>query len=381
MRKVFLLALGMFALGLDAYVLAGLLPEMALDFHRSIGAMGQIVTAFTLSYALLSPALAVATAALDRRVVLVASLSVFALANVGSIVAPNFWMLILSRSIAGLAAGTYAPTAAATASGLVPLSVRGRALAIVLGGLTAATVAGVPFGLLIAAHAGWRMVLTVVIGLSAIAAASAAWSLPKIQAAVPGLRERFATLSHRVVLGRIGVMLCAATASLGLYTYFAPVFLTVSPVSPRVLPFFFFLWGIAGLAGNAMAGLMLDRQIDPNRILTAALCVLSIALLLLPFAAVNIFGAAIVIIVWGVAAWSLQVPLQHQLAQVAPDHISSTIALLASGVYLGSAIGSGVGAVVLHVSIRWVSPAAGATVVAALLLHLVTSSAGNRAES
>lgn len=370
MLRVLLLAIGMFALGLDAYVLAGLLPGISQDFDSSIAATGQIVTAFTLSYALLSPLLAVLAAAADRRAILIGGLLVFALANVGSMLSPTLWMLMLTRVIAGLAAGLYAPAAAATAAGLVPAAARGRALALVLGGLSAATVFGVPLGLLLAEHFGWRSVLLLIVTLALIAAVGVAAWLPSIKASTPSLGERLTVLSDRAVLGRIAVMLFAAMASLGLYTYLAPLLLGLTKVSPSVLPGYFFLWGVAGLAGNAVAGFLLDHRISSSRMLTVSLTVMAIVLLLFPIVGTSSMGAAAILLMWGATAWSLQVPIQHQLADITPEHAATTIALLASSIYLGSAIGSGLGAIVLTTSLRLLGPMAAVSTGIALIVHL-----------
>ena len=45
----------MFALGLDAFVISGLLPFISQDLHISIASAAQAVTAFTLCYALSAP--------------------------------------------------------------------------------------------------------------------------------------------------------------------------------------------------------------------------------------------------------------------------------------------------------------------------------------
>lgn len=55
MNKVLLLTIGMFALGFDAYVVAGLLPDIGAAFNKNDSQAGQAVSAFTLWYALAAP--------------------------------------------------------------------------------------------------------------------------------------------------------------------------------------------------------------------------------------------------------------------------------------------------------------------------------------
>jgi MFS transporter, DHA1 family, inner membrane transport protein len=99
--RILLLALGMFALGTDAFVVAGVLPEIAHETRVSESLAGQVVTAFTLTYGLGAPVLAVLTSRWSHTRVLIATLGAFCLANLGSALAPTFPLLVLARMLAG----------------------------------------------------------------------------------------------------------------------------------------------------------------------------------------------------------------------------------------------------------------------------------------
>lgn len=81
MERIAVLALGMFALGLDAYVVAGLLPGIGASFAIAPGEAGQTVTVFTLTYALAAPVCATLLAGRPVRKILALALAVFAAAN------------------------------------------------------------------------------------------------------------------------------------------------------------------------------------------------------------------------------------------------------------------------------------------------------------
>src|SRR5215831_14873417 len=55
------LAFGTFAVGTDAFVIAGLLPDISRSLHVDLAAAGQLVSVFSIAYALLSPVLAALT--------------------------------------------------------------------------------------------------------------------------------------------------------------------------------------------------------------------------------------------------------------------------------------------------------------------------------
>lgn len=83
-----ILAFGTFAVGTDAFVIAGILPEIAQSLDVSVAAAGQLVTVFSIAYAVLAPVLATLTAGWSRRVVLPAGLMLFAVGNVITALAP-----------------------------------------------------------------------------------------------------------------------------------------------------------------------------------------------------------------------------------------------------------------------------------------------------
>ncbi len=154
--------LGTFAVGTDAFVVAGFLPDMARSLHVSTATTGQSIAVFAAAYAVLSPVLATLTAPLSRRTLLVGALVLLGLANLGSALAPDFSALILSRVLAAAGAAAYTPGAGAVSAALVRPELRARSLAVVVGGLTVATALGVPLGQVASGVLGWRWALGLV---------------------------------------------------------------------------------------------------------------------------------------------------------------------------------------------------------------------------
>jgi predicted MFS family arabinose efflux permease len=110
-RRLLVLALGMFALGTDSFVVAGVLPQISHSFDVSIGAAGQMTTIYAITYALLAPTIAALAAGVPRKRLLLSGLGVFVAANLGTAVAPTFAVALLTRILAGLGAVMFAPTA------------------------------------------------------------------------------------------------------------------------------------------------------------------------------------------------------------------------------------------------------------------------------
>ena len=129
--RIFLLALGMFALGTDAFVVAGVLPVISRELGVTESLAGQLVTAFSFTYGFASPVLAALTGRWSRNRVLMVALGAFCLCNLGSALAPNFAILFLTRILVGCCAAVFGPLAYTTGTALAPAEKRGQALALV----------------------------------------------------------------------------------------------------------------------------------------------------------------------------------------------------------------------------------------------------------
>ncbi len=226
--------MGAFAVGTEAFMISALLPSISGNLAVSLQAAGQLVTIFALTYALSSPVFTALTGGVDRRKLLMLSMAAFAAANLIAAAAPGYWFLVFARVLLALSAGLYVPNANALAGALAPPERRGRALAIVTGGISAAIALGVPLGALIGARFGWRMTF---VGVAALAAA--AWvglflGLPRhIGAGLPtaSLHERIAVVRRPAVLLALLVTTLWACGSYTVYTYIAPLVMTAGAVS------------------------------------------------------------------------------------------------------------------------------------------------------
>lgn len=370
MRKVWLLMVGAFTLGLDAYVMAGLLPVVAGDLRTTVSAAGQMVTVFTLAYAVSAPLVAGLVSGVRPRTLILAALGVFTVGNALTALAPTLAVLLLARAVAGVGAGVYSALSTAAAAALVPGERRGRALALVMGGMSAGTVLGVPLGVLLAGQAGWRATMWAVTGLGALALAGLAAGLPAVPADPPvSARARLGALTDRAVLPVVGVSFLAAVASLGLYTYLAPVLASAGGVAEGDVTPYLWAWGVGGVLGSVLAGPLVDRTGRAFALVGVVMAVLALSL-----GALSPLGAAAfpALVVWGAAGWALQVPQQHRLLALRAERGTVALALNNSALYLGSAVGSAAAGLALAVGLapRALPWAAAAVAVAGLVLHL-----------
>ncbi|MBM0864477.1 MFS transporter [Staphylococcus epidermidis] len=346
MKKIWILTIGMFALGMDAYIVAGLIPSISKSFNKSSSAIGQGVTVFTLFFSISAPIFSTILAKSPVKKILIIAFSIFTLANIITAISMNYMLYIVSRAIAGLGAGVSSPIAISASNHLVSEKHKGKAIAFTVGGMSVGTVIGVPLGLEIANISNWRFAMLVIIVISFIALISISILMPKFKIeAPPNLKDRFQLFLNKHVLRVISVTLCAAIASLGLYTYLADIIKTNTDT--KNLTHYLTAWGIGGLIGSFGIGFIIDRFKNTRFVMLIILILLALSFGLIPISINLPILGLILFILWGAMGWATQAPQQHILLKKHPEYGGSAVALNSSINYLGSAMGSAIGGIIL----------------------------------
>jgi len=373
---VYLIAIGAFALGMASYVTAGLIPMIEQAFDVQVAVAAQLVTAFTLAYGIGSPVFVAMLPAQRQRFGLLVALALFVAANIASALVDDFVALLVCRAVAGIGAGVYLATGIAASAAVSAPELRGKAIAVIMGGMASGTVLGVPVSLLLAEQFGWQMALWLVAFLGLISWLGLLIKLPAISAgpAMP-ISRKLALLGDRNVMTILLVSLLAAVASLGMYTFMVPLMADPAYGGVNNITPYLWVWGLGGVAGSFLVGPLVDRIKGPM-LTFLILVILSVSLLALPAAAaVTPWLAMIPIAVWGAVGWALQVPQNNELI-AARDHKGDgnlAVALNESALYLGSAMGAAAGGFILLLQMPgWtLAISAGAVSVVAALLQLV----------
>ncbi|MEW6642490.1 MAG: MFS transporter [Pseudomonadota bacterium] len=377
MGRLFWLALAAFAIGTESFMITGLLPVMSADLGVSVSAAGQLVTAFALTYAIGSPVLATLFNNLDRKAVLGVALGGFILGNLIAACAGGYGLLMVARILMALSAALCMPAANAVAVAIAPEHQRGRAIAIVSSGLTVATALGVPLGTLIGHATSWRTMFVLVAALGLVALAGLLWGLPR------GLPRVTATLSQRLAVARQPSVLRAllvtvlwGTAGFTVFPYLALVLGAVG-LDTAGISLALFLFGSAAAVGNMLGGVLVDR-IGASRTSMTALAGVMLALTLVSVilhtwpAATAWIVLLMVMLPWGISGWAFHPAQSTRLIALVPAAPMIALSLNASAMYLGFALGSlNGGLVVSALSVQdlgWVGGAFAAAGLALLVL-------------
>jgi DHA1 family inner membrane transport protein len=352
-NRLLVLASGMFAIGTDSFVVAGVLPQVADSLAVSVALAGQMVTLYALSYALLSPVIAATLADWPRKRLLLVGLAVFVVGNVITAVAPTIELVLASRVLAGLGAAMFSPTATATGASLVPPEQRGRALAIVIAGLSSATALGAPMGTFIGGWLDWRATMWFVAIIGTIAGLGLAWRLPQIPMPPSvSLARRLQPLADARVLLTLLTTWLAYGGLFLVYTYIGLSFAGATGGDARVLAILLLVWGVAATIGNLVAGRLTDR-FGSRRIINGAIALVAIDFALLPWTAGTLATAVPALVVWGLCGWGLLVPQQHRLIGIDPASAPLLLGLNSAALYVGVSMAGLIGGAALaHIDAR-----------------------------
>lgn len=219
-----------FCLVTTEHLPVGLLPEISSGVGVSLSAAGQLVTGYAITVTLLTVPLTYATRRVPRRPLLLGLLTVFVVAGLGSALAPNYTLLLVSRAVTALVHAVFWAVVTVTAIGLFAPAVRGRILATVYGAASTATIVGVPAGSWVGQHAGWRVAFLALSGIGLLALATVALFLPATAVADPRTDDSAAPDTSRYVVLLVTIVLALAGLSLA-STYTVPFLTDVSGFS------------------------------------------------------------------------------------------------------------------------------------------------------
>ncbi|MFO1032678.1 MAG: MFS transporter [Hyphomicrobiales bacterium] len=337
------LLLGNFIVGTGVLLPAGLLNEISAELAISPARAGRLMLVGGVVVAVAAPLVAGFTSRIDRRRLLVFALLLYALGHLAAALLPGFSLLLAVRAATVLGAAIYTPQAAATAGLIVPQQARAGAIAFIFIGWSAASVAGIPLGSFLAALIGWRSVMAGMGLACLLAALLVGWSLPRGLFVQPlALSSWKAALTNPALLLVLLVTLLSMSGQMTIFTYIAPILGQAFAGGPHEVAVAFAVAGISGVAGNAIAARVV-AALGISRVIAVAICCLIAGLGLFALSYGNFTWALCGIALWGLGSFSSNSLQQSRLVAIAPALAAATVALNTSVVYVGQAVGAGLG--------------------------------------
>ena len=371
--KIYILAIVSFLVGTSEYIISGILDTIADSLEITLAAAGQLITIFSLVYAIFTPILMGITSSIDRRKLMIFSLGLFVIGNILAFILPGYGLFVVARVVMALGAGMVVVTALTIAAKIAPEGKQGSAIATVVMGFTASLIIGVPLGRIISSLLGWKVIFggIALLGILAMIIIRASIPLIKGDKPVPLVKQLALLKKSRVTLGLAITFFWLGGYSIA-YTYLSPYLLNVSGIEEKLLSGALLIFGIASLFGSKFGGFSTDRW-GVQKTLLGGMSLHIIMLILLSLVTNSYISVLIILILWSFAAWSSGPTQQYNLATIEPESSGILLGLNQSVMQLAMAAGAGIGGIFVEKvslsSVTWIG-ALGVTIAIVVTLAL-----------
>src|SRR6266700_4147407 len=297
------MVLGVFAIGSEALVVSPLLKDLSTTFGIGDDRSGLAIAAYGLALGISTPLLGPISDLVSRKLVMVASLLMFAASTAVCAGATSFPMLLIARGICGVAAGLFLPATYAYVGDYVPYAARAKVMGRVMSGWAASLVLGVPLGAVVGQFIGWRGALAVVAGMGLVSALVLRQLLegrraPRDQSDDSLLALLTRALRVEGVLPLMLVHFAAMTGFYGMYTYLGSFLRTGLAMGSAGAGGFVLVYGLGFTLATLNAHLV-DR-IGKPKALIVALTGPAVVMLLLPRVGLHVPAIVSLLLIWGI---------------------------------------------------------------------------------
>ncbi|MGX9967027.1 MFS transporter [Roseomonas sp. F4] len=348
-RRIWLLTGAQFAAATGAYAFTGLIARMAQDLGVSLATAGQLAAFYALTFALAGPPIAAATARIDRRRLLTLGLGLVAALNLITATVPDFGSVLVLRVLTALAASLVLPAVAA--SMLVPPEQRGRAIALVMAGLTLAFSLGIPLGTAIGGAVGWRGTFIFSGLLAGLAAMAVRIGLPPLPSTDRGGAGSLRLALRPDLLTVLGTSFLAFAGLFCIAAYLGPIVTATTGIEGSGIGAVQVFVGLGSLVGIGLGGRMAEREgpalpVALNIVLAIALIGYS-ALLAAPAALWHVGPLCMLVFAGSASLFALAPLVQARLMGLAPQDRSVALALNGAVILAGQGVGAAYGGLIL----------------------------------
>ncbi|ASR36189.1 chloramphenicol efflux pump [Prauserella marina] len=334
---LYLLGLAVFAQGTSEFMLSGLVPGIARDLAVSIPAAGSLTSAFAVGMIVGAPLMAVVSLRWPRRRALLIFLGTFLAVHVVGALTTDFALLLVTRVVGALANAGFLAVALATATSIVAPTAKGRATAVLLGGVTLACVVGVPAGAVLGQLWGWRSAFWAVVLISLPALVAVLRSVTgEPQPSQGALSELRALREPRLlVVLALGALVNGATFCT--FTYLAPIVTDVAGLGSGWIPVLLALFGIGSFAGVTISGRLADG--DPVRLLVGGAVALAAGWVVFALLADHLVVLVVLTLVQGTLSFAVGSTLIAKVLYTATEAPQLGGAFATAAFNVGAAIG------------------------------------------
>jgi DHA1 family inner membrane transport protein len=328
-------------------MISGLLPAIAKDVGVDIPTAGLLITGYAVGVAVAGPLLALVTTAVPRKTLLLLIMAVFLVGNALCAISTSYAMLLGSRMLVSACHGLFFGVAMVIATGLAPPGRQATAVSLVMAGVNAATIIGVPLGVAIGNSYGWRAPFWLLLGVGAVAALVIALLIPPIrqERGESSLKRELAAAVRPVALLCYLNIVLLMVGFFCVVAYIAPFLTDAVGISIENVPWVLFAISVAGFGGNLLGGRLGD--LNPAATMIASISVAGILFYALSQLAANTpVALTLMFFAWS-CGFAFSAPTQTRLLRETADAPNFASTLMSTAFQVGIASAAAIGAAAL----------------------------------
>ncbi|MDH2388502.1 MFS transporter [Streptomyces sp. HNM0663] len=305
----------------------GLLTPLSESLDVTVGAAGLMVTAQGVAAGLGVPFIVAWTRRVNRRRLLTALLAVLAVGNLITSIAPNYPLILGTRLIMGFASGVFWAIGVSMAMRIVPEKHANRAAAVVVSGISIATVVGIPLGTLLESASDWRATFLIWAGLSALVFLAVTFTIPSLPSAnAVSVREVFGLPIKNVPLRVVLVMVVLfVLGHFGAYTFVRPYLEESTSATVGFITVVLIVFGVGGAIGNFIGGQTVNKSLRGSFVVGGLILIAALVMLLT--IGTSDIGVIAAMTLWGLAFGVVQLSQINMTLAAAPDTFESAMSL------------------------------------------------------
>lgn len=352
---LFIFILSTFVVGTAELIIAGLLEVISADLHIKEAVVGQLITIYAISFAVGAPVLTHFTAKIERKKVLLSSLSVFIGGNILFASGDSFLFLAIVRAITAFSAAAFITVTLASAAKMADPGKQGKILGLVYMGFSAANVFGVPLGTYIGIMATWRAAFWMITLAAAGCFLLILFTIPSIKGhESTGLQAIRQTVQNPAIIGLLTTTTLLLAAQYVVYAYISPL-MTGTGHSLEAVSFLLLIAGISGTIGSGIGGGLTDT-FGTRRMLLSAIVIFIGGMLLMQTSLPYLWALALNVFIWNGVMWATNPAIQSALINVNPAGGELALSLNMSALNIGIGGGAMLGGTIVHYDLLYYAP-------------------------
>ena len=324
--RVLLMAFAGFIFNTTEFVPVAMLSDIATSFDMQTADTGLMMTVYAWTVLIVSLPAMLLTGEMERKNLLTKLFIIFIIGHILSVIAWNFWILLIARVCIAIAHSVFWSITASLVMRIAPKDKKTQALGMLAIGTSLATILGLPIGRIIGQLVGWRVTFGIIALLAFFVMLLIIQLLPKLPSKNAGSIASLPILAKRpLLIGLYIATMLIVAAHFTAYTYIEPFMIEIGHLDPNFTTFVLLIFGISGI----LASLLFNRlhRFGPTKFVVVAMGLQSLSLLLLLLSTEYIITMLTLSFLWGIGVGCIGLALQIRVLRLAPDATDESTAI------------------------------------------------------